>query len=276
MSYPHHGIPITVDTAQVPRTICAQLSQETLQRLVDVYEETGQQATAARAAGLSRRMACSYLNRLGIARRAPALLRQKSTYTHPVTGRTVRSLYALGTVRRAVDLYERSELSTQEIARRTGVPRDTVHNWMEKLGIARTAAEQQQIGLAHRLGFASRGAMVAEIRRLRVEHDCTVEEIARALGTHRRNVSAVLARGRTARGRRPEIMRRAGRERRVEAGRPAYAYKPGGNSDPERRAERRRQVLACRGGGMSPDEIAARFDVSISTIYNDLRDRRAA
>ena len=242
-----------------------------LELLAAAFCECGCASEAARRAGLKRRAAHDFLARMGLhvdghARRS----RTKVAYTHAVTGKTILVLYAWGTVHRSVQLYERGERTIREISSETGVPRDTLHGWFESLGMElRPRLYESRATRARRHGFADQFAMESEILRLRTEHDCSVDEITKQTGIPRSTVTRILAR-RTGKRRDPAITRRKRIERRIRSGRPPYSYKTGGGDSSAREA-RRRQVLEKKQRGVPVHLIANELDVSIATVYNDLK-----
>lgn len=266
MSMPWHGIEHRIRTRSGVRAINARIETNVLQTLVDVFEDTGDYRAASTAAGVSRRMGHTYLDKLGLIERDPGKQRTHTEYTFEPTEKTVRTLYPWGTIHRAVQLYWQQEMGTREVAEEVDVPDYTVWNWMNELGIARERGLQHKISTAKRVGFDFREGLEAEVRRLRT-FDTTVEEIAFRLGISRRLVSSILP---GSQKRDPVKMREKSRERRVECGKPAYAYRPG-HSNEAAVSERRERVAAMRDEGVKPLAIAHELEVSVATVYHDLK-----
>lgn len=281
---PHHGLPVRVQTPHGPRVIRCRIAQDELQALVNAYVSLshviGQHGTtvaAARAVGMKRRKASMYLKRLGLTG-TDHLQAHVVTYTCEVTGKSVRTLYPWGTVHKAVRMCLREQLSTQEVGRRTGINGDTVHHWVHALGIARGAALQHRINAAQRHGFRDEVELSREVMRLHADEGCSTDDIAKALSMPKHLITSVVRRRLPRLKRDPRRTRQRTAEVRERFGKPAQAYKSG-MGDRERRAQRRAMVAAMRAGGVDVIEIARRFDVSIATIYHDLkwlREREAA
>ena len=264
---PHHGIWHTIPTRHGARRIRARARREVLIEIVEAYEETGHHGETAKRVGLKRRRVSSYLGKLGLTGKDPLKGEERITYRHEPTGGELRTIYKWGAVHKAVNLYWRDGLPTREIEDEMGIPSYTIWNWMDTLGIARSAGQSYKETTARRLGFDSRADLKGEMQRLRAAHDCTVEEIAQAIGCSRHLVSSILD------GRyksEPHIMRKRTRERRRISGKEPYPYSPG-PGDMEAKAERKEKVRAMREEGVKPLRIAERLDVSVATIYNDLQ-----